>query len=148
MQGLSIAKRYALFEKVTLEDRSNYFELSTRPMQKANEDDMELLSDIVTWGELFSCHFEEGIYHCARCHLELYASIDKIKWARGKGGCIWGSFRKGIDSNLSTTIVHGYNGYKCTVTEVFCANCDLFVGHAFEDGLEKGDIHPNAGWRH
>ena len=28
---------------------------------------MELLSDLVSWGEEFKNHWEDGIYKCARC---------------------------------------------------------------------------------
>jgi peptide methionine sulfoxide reductase MsrB len=44
--------------------------------------------------------------------------------------------------------VGGYNKYSCQVFEVHCGKCDLFIGHQFEDGKEKGDSHPAARWRH
>ena len=30
----------------------------------------------------------------------------------------------------------------------FCKGCELFLGHGFEDGVAKGDTHPEARWRH
>ena len=36
-----------------LDDRSAFFSVSCRPITKAAEDDMEMLSDLVTWGERF-----------------------------------------------------------------------------------------------
>jgi len=44
--------------------------------------------------------------------------------------------------------VKPYNNYSVTVKEVYCGNCDLFIGHQFEDAKDKGDKHPNAHWRH
>ena len=41
-----------------------------------------------------------------------------------------------------------YNGYACAVRELYCASCDLFLGHMFADAAEKGDAHPEARWRH
>lgn len=43
------------------------------------EDDMELLSDLVTWGELYLDHWESGGYSCSRCKNLLYRSEDKWK---------------------------------------------------------------------
>ena len=58
MQKNSLAElketyKYALYEDVTTENRENYFRVSVKPITKTAEDDMELLSDIVTWGEEF-----------------------------------------------------------------------------------------------
>ena len=38
--------------------------------------------------------------------------------------------------------------YTCEVLEVYCGQCELFVGHQFADAKEKGDTHPDALWRH
>ena len=40
---------------------------------------MELLSDLVTWGELFLDHWQSGVYACSRCNHSLYLSEDKWK---------------------------------------------------------------------
>jgi peptide methionine sulfoxide reductase MsrB len=40
---------------------------------------MELLSDIVTWGELYLDHWQEGSYTCSKCSNLLYRSEDKWK---------------------------------------------------------------------
>ena len=45
----------------------------------AVEDDMELLSDLVTWGELYLDHWQPGGYSCSRCGHLLYRSEDKWK---------------------------------------------------------------------
>ena len=49
--------------------------------------------------------------------------------------------------NVDLATVTDYNNYSVTVKEVYCKKCNLFIGHAFEDGKAKGDVHPNAHWR-
>ena len=172
-------KKWALFEhwlqnyenetENELMDRNVYFDLSNRPMilYPDLEDDMELLSDIISWGELFLNHWENGTYICSRCDHALYSST--AKW---KGPCVWPSFRKAINNDdcggnttggigsssssgdtnevsLSYERIENYNGYKCNVDEIYCNHCNLFIGHRFEDSLEKGDNCDEAtGWRH
>lgn len=141
---LSLIRRYSLFESVTEDDRENYFKTSCRPITKKAENDMELLSDIVTWGEKYLHHWDIGIYKCSRCLTPLYSSKDKYV-----GPCVWPSFRKPVElDSLSTTEVIGYNNYKVTVKEVYCGKCDLFIGHQFADAKEKGDTYIHALWRH
>jgi peptide-methionine (R)-S-oxide reductase len=142
------SKKWALFER-SEGDRSVYHQVSCRPITKKAEDDMELLSDIFTWGEEYLNHWESGLYLCSRCDNVLFSSVDK--W---RGPCVWPSFRCGYqtESNSNTTLdlveVYPYNKYSVTVKEVYCAQCDLFVGHGFQDGIEKGDVSPHAtGWR-
>ena len=146
--------RYARYADLSLANRAPYFEVSCRPITVRAEDDMEMLSDLVTWGEQFTAFFEPGMYRCARCGNGLYASQDK--W---KGPCVWPSFRRamsdaakggGLEEEAAAAFVDvaNYNNYKCRVSEVYCANCDLFIGHRFEDGVAKGDGHPDARWRH
>ena len=148
MQKNSLAElketyKYALYEDVTTENRENYFQVSVKPITKTAEDDMELLSDIVTWGEEFRYHWKTGVYKCAQCSIDLFHSNDK--W---EGPCVWPSFRKPInDENVELPVVTNYNNYSVTVKEVYCKKCNLFIGHAFEDGKKKGDTHPNAHWR-
>jgi hypothetical protein len=141
---LSLMRKYRHYEDISVDDRTNYFNISCRPITKKAEDDMELVSDIITWGEMYLHHWEKGTYRCARCSIALYSSEDK--WV---GPCVWPSFRKPIDDDaISATEVFPYNRYTVTVKEVYCSKCDLFLGHQFEDGALKGDRHPNARWRH
>ena len=141
---LSKNNRYSLYENITVENRFNYHLISCRPITKRAEDDMELVSDIITWGEMYLHHWETGIYKCSRCKNPLYSS--DAKW---KGPCAWPSFRQAINAlAISTTIVYPYNNYKVTVKEVYCSQCNLFIGHAFDDGMAKGDEHAQARWRH
>ena len=136
--------RYCLYSYLTLDNRQPYFGISCRPITVKAEDDMELLSDLITVGELYTSHFQAGRYDCAQCRTPLFSSNDK--W---QGPCVWPSFRKGIDDSvaLSISLVSDYNAYDCKVGEVYCSSCNLFVGHCFEDGIEKGDTHSDAQWR-
>ena len=52
------------------------------------------------------------------------------------------------DNSLLERPVEGYNGYEVKVSEVYCGGCELFIGHAFADGKDKGDRHPEAHYRH
>jgi len=104
----------ALFSEVTLENRSNYFRVSCRPITKKAEDDMEILSDLSTWGEHFLHFWQPGSYACARCEKHLYHSSDK--WS---GPCPWPSWRKPLAPNaISETVLGEYNNYTCAVAEV------------------------------
>ena len=82
---------------------------------------------------------------CSRCENEIFRSEDK--W---KGPCAWASFRRPASDTyaLAIDVVDNYNGYTCEVAEIFCKSCDLFIGHRFEDGVAKGDTHPDARYRH
>ncbi len=107
---------------------------------------------------------EVGSYCCSRCDRALYHSSDK--W---RGPCVWPSFRKpllrprdqpeegseegsegiaSMEEAISSTEVRPYNNYTVAAKEVYCGGCDLFVGHQFMDGRSKGDVHPEARWRH
>jgi len=66
-------KKFSLYETVTYENRENYYRISTIPISKEAEDDMELLSDMVT-GECYLNHWESGFYVCAKCKNVLYSS--------------------------------------------------------------------------
>ena len=134
--------KYARYFHLSLVHRDPYFAVSCRPITAKAEDDMEMLSDLVTCGEQHTHNFAPGRYVCARCSLPLYDSADK--W---KGPCVWPSFRRSTH-HCCCSDVTGYNNYTCRVSEIYCAGCDLFVGHRFEDGRQKGDTHPEARWRH
>lgn len=137
-------RKYAYYEEVTEDKLTNYHRISCRPITKNAENDMELVSDIVTWGERYLHHWDIGVYLCSRCQNPLYSSQDKYK-----GPCIWPSFRGPIEEKaVSTVIVSPYNNYQVVVKEVYCQQCDLFIGHQFEDAKAKGDTHPLAHWRH
>ncbi|KAL7541533.1 hypothetical protein ACHAWF_006957 [Thalassiosira exigua] len=142
---LSHAERGNALSKVSLEDRSAYFSISTCPITHENERLMEGISKLIT-GESYSNLWDAGTYQCARCHQVLYSSEDK--W---RAQCIWPTFRMPILSGALKSMVvpvGTYNNYLCEVHELYCGSCNLFLGHRFLDGRESGDSHPEAKYRH
>ncbi|CAJ1327620.1 unnamed protein product [Effrenium voratum] len=111
----------------------------------AAEDAIEAQSAASGGGqEEFLHHWDDGIYSCARCHRQLYHSHSK--W---QGPCAWPSFRSSMDNALKMRPVTNYGRYRCAVMELYCGGCRLFIGHGFQDALEKGDEGPECtGWRH
>jgi peptide-methionine (R)-S-oxide reductase len=75
-----------------------------------------------------------GIYTCAGCDLDLYAS--KTKFDSGTG---WPSFYEALPNAVGTK-----TDYKLLVarTEVHCRRCGGHLGHVFDDGP------PPTGKRH
>ena len=134
------SKRWPIYER-SEGSHEVYHQVSCYPITKRAEDDMELLSDIWTWGEEFKMHFDDGNYLCSRCSKSLFRSSSK--W---NGPCVWPSFREVNKENVKLREVAPYNNYDVAVMEVYC-ECDLFIGHGFEDGKAKGDTHPDARWR-
>ena len=138
-------ERDSLRAAISLTDRSGYFELSRCPINAEAEQRMEQISSLVS-GEEYARSFNPGLYSCARCGHALYAHTSKFT-----GPCLWPSFRAPLEvSSLHTIAVAqgAYNHYSCSVVELYCAGCSLFLGHAFEDGATTGDTHPDARWRH
>ena len=135
--------RYCRYFDLSLDNRKPYFDVNCMPITVKAEDEMEMLSDLITVGELYTPNFLPGIYLCSRCQSPLFNSKDK--W---KGPCVWPSFRKGMhETALFMPEVLNYNDYQCKVSEVYCTSCELFLGHRFEDGVSKGDTHVQARWR-
>ena len=77
--------------------------------------------------------YEDGIYVCRRCNLELYSSDDKFD-AR----CGWPAF----DQEISRAVerLPDPDGHR---TEIKCVNCGCHLGHVFlgEQFTERNTRH-------
>lgn len=72
-------------------------------------------------------HYEQGVYRCAGCSLDLYSSKDKFDSGTG-----WPSFSAPVaPENIAT---EDDSSFFVTRTELLCSRCDGHLGHVFNDG--------------
>jgi 7-cyano-7-deazaguanine synthase len=71
-------------------------------------------------------HYEDGVYHCAECDLELFTSNSKFD-----SGCGWPAFSEELPSAKISQIKDTSHGM--TRIEVRCSNCDSHLGHLFHE---------------
>lgn len=68
-----------------------------------------------------------GVYRCAACGAELFAS--DTKYESGSG---WPSFYRPVDAEAVAEAADDSHGMRRT--EVLCSRCDAHLGHVFPDG--------------
>jgi peptide-methionine (R)-S-oxide reductase len=69
---------------------------------------------------------EKGMYACAACGNQLFASDAKFDSGTG-----WPSFDQAIPGSVK---MHTDESFGMNRTEVTCANCGSHLGHLFNDG--------------
>jgi peptide-methionine (R)-S-oxide reductase len=77
-------------------------------------------------GEYVNNH-EDGVYRCASCGTELFASDSKYESGSG-----WPSFYAPVDPENVKTEADNSHGMRRT--EILCSACDAHLGHLFPDG--------------
>ncbi len=70
---------------------------------------------------------EKGVYTCAGCSSELFASETKYD-----AGCGWPSFWNAVDDKKIE--LKEEKSFGMTRTEVLCKKCGGHLGHLFDDG--------------
>jgi peptide-methionine (R)-S-oxide reductase len=70
-----------------------------------------------------------GVYTCAACHAELFASGTKFESGSG-----WPSFYESVNPDAVKLITDRSLGM--TRTEVVCATCGSHLGHLFDDAYQ------------
>ncbi|PIT84968.1 peptide-methionine (R)-S-oxide reductase [Candidatus Micrarchaeota archaeon CG10_big_fil_rev_8_21_14_0_10_45_29] len=75
----------------------------------------------------YNSHKEKGIYKCAACGNELFASSAKFD-----SHCGWPSFNAALSENRVRLEQDNSGGMRRV--EVLCAKCGSHLGHVFDDG--------------
>lgn len=75
----------------------------------------------------FVNHHEDGMYTCAACGQELFASGTKFESGSG-----WPSFTE--PANREHVLLTPDTSHGMSRVEVTCVNCGAHLGHVFDDG--------------
>ncbi len=77
--------------------------------------------------------FQDGVYACAACGLELFNSEYKYD-----SGCGWPAFDRAIPNTVDLTDDYSFGMHRIEAT---CARCGGHLGHVFPDaGVKKGAV--------
>jgi peptide-methionine (R)-S-oxide reductase len=109
-------------EKINKSDREWREELSPEEYRIMREKGTERAFTGRYWD-----HHEQGIYKCAACGNELFASETKFESGTG-----WPSFYAPVDPGAVDTA--GDDSHAMQRTEVVCDRCGAHLGHLFPDG--------------
>ena len=71
-------------------------------------------------------HYENGIYLCAGCGSQLFASKTKYD-----SGCGWPAFYDTLPETVDETLDNSLGRRRIEIT---CSKCDGHLGHVFKDG--------------
>ena len=74
--------------------------------------------------------FQDGVYSCAACGLELFNSEYKYD-----SGCGWPAFDRAIPGTIDLSDDYSENMHRIEAT---CTRCGGHLGHVFPDGPAKG----------
>lgn len=118
----AIKKEFSQREKIMKSDEEWKKELTPEEYRVMREKGTEAPFTGKYWN-----NHEKGMYKCAACGLELFASDAKFDSGTG-----WPSFFKPVDTkNIEE---HSDTTYGMTRTEVLCPRCGAHLGHVFPDG--------------
>ena len=71
-------------------------------------------------------HYKNGIYLCAGCGSQLFASKTKYD-----SGCGWPAFYDSLPETVDETLDNSLGRRRIEIT---CSKCDGHLGHVFKDG--------------
>lgn len=120
--ALALEARPATVEKVVKTPDEWRKLLAAEPFRVLREQGTERAFSGALWD-----HHEKGVYRCAACGLDLFASADKFDSGTG-----WPSYTQAIAPGFVEQSMDDSHGM--VRDEVHCARCGGHLGHVFDDG--------------